>query len=147
MERLQVVVNDITQTIEMADHRRSLLDLVREDLDLHGTKKGRGVYRRVPSDPGLIPALFEEILRPEPAAQMFDNRHALADIPVGDTIIPEGGRIVLVTAPADRDPTPARRFADLDTFDFDRPDNQHLSFQGGPTTASARRRPASSPAP
>jgi cytochrome P450 len=87
------------------------------------------VLGRVRHDPTIVPAVFEEVLRLEPPAQLFDDRHALADIPVGDMVIPQGSPVTLVLAAANRDP---KRFPHPDTFDIDRTDNEHLSFLGGP---------------
>ena len=46
-----LTVNGVTRTIELDDPRVTLLDLLRERLDLTGTKKGcdRGQLMRLPS--------------------------------------------------------------------------------------------------
>jgi cytochrome P450 len=83
---------------------------------------------RLRSDPDWVVPLVEELLRFEPPVQYLPNRNALADIEVGQTTIPQGARIVLLLAAANRDP---ERFADPDRFDPDRPDNEHLGFGSG----------------
>jgi cytochrome P450 len=84
---------------------------------------------RLRSDADLAVPLVEELLRYEPPVQLVPGANvALDDIEVVGTTIPEGARIVLVLAAANRDPA---RFADPDRFDPDRQDNQHLGFFGG----------------
>jgi cytochrome P450 len=95
---------------------------------VNGLLRHPDTLARVRKDPTLAPAVFEEVVRLESPAQFFDDRQALADIPIADTVIPQGSRVTLVLAAANRDP---RRFPHPDTFDIDRTDNQHLGFGGG----------------
>ncbi|MFH9089863.1 cytochrome P450 [Streptomyces sp. NPDC017673] len=86
------------------------------------------VLRRLRHEPDLIVPLVEELLRYEPPVQIIPWRAAYSDITVGDTVIPEGSRIMLMLASGSRDP---QRFQDPDRFDPDRRDNQHLGFGSG----------------
>ncbi len=78
--------------------------------------------------PELMPAAFEEVLRLEPPIA-FRDRLTLDAITVAGVTIPKGVTVQLSLAAANRDP---KRFPDPDRFDPQRPDNQHLSFLGGP---------------
>jgi cytochrome P450 len=86
------------------------------------------VLGRLRREPGLITGLVEELLRYEPPVQMRTNRTALANIDIAGTTIPAGSPLALVLAAGNRDPG---RFPDPDSFDPDRTDNQHLSFNSG----------------
>jgi cytochrome P450 len=79
-------------------------------------------------DPGRAAPVVEELLRYEPPAHLV-TRTALADVEVGDVVVPRGHRIVLLLAAANRDPA---RFTDPERFDPDRPDaRRHLAFGAG----------------
>ncbi|BAX90981.1 cytochrome P450 [Mycobacterium shigaense] len=80
------------------------------------------------SRPELIPGAVEEVLRLQSSVQFFPTRSALADIDIAGTTIPKGAPIYLIYAAANRDP---RRFADPDTFDPQRPDNEHVGWGRG----------------
>jgi fatty acid omega-hydroxylase len=80
------------------------------------------------SRPELIPGAVEEVLRLQPSVQLFPTRSALTDIEIAGTTIPRGSPIYLIYAAANRDP---RRFSDPNTFDPQRPDNQHVGFGSG----------------
>jgi cytochrome P450 len=60
--------------------------------------------------------------------QYMPQRSALTYIEMMGTTIPKGSPIVLMIGAANRD---GKRFADADTFDADRTDNQHLGFGSG----------------
>jgi cytochrome P450 len=79
------------------------------------------------SNPDLVPAAFEEILRLEPPVQ-FRDRRAIADIEIGGQTIPAGYTVLISYAAANRDP---RHFPDPDTFRLDRENTQHLAFNSG----------------
>lgn len=83
---------------------------------------------RLREHPELVPGAFEEVLRLEPPLA-FRDRHTLAEVTVEGVTIPKGVTVQLALAAANRDPA---RFPDPDVFDPQRPDNQHLSFLGGP---------------
>jgi cytochrome P450 len=85
------------------------------------------VLDRLRADPGLAPAVVEEVLRYDPPVQMT-GRHTTADVRVADHVIPAGDHVTFLLAAGNRDP---RRFADPDRFWPERPDNAHLSFGGG----------------
>jgi cytochrome P450 len=82
---------------------------------------------RLNREPELITTLVEELLRYEPPVQMIQSRTALADIDIAGTTIPAGSPVVLLLASGSRDPG---RFSDPDSFEPDRPDNQHFGFGG-----------------
>ena len=76
----------------------------------------------------LIPGAIEEVLRLQSSVQFFPTRSALADIDIAGTTIPKGAPIYLMYGAANRDP---RRFADPDTFDPQRADNEHVGWGRG----------------
>jgi cytochrome P450 len=78
--------------------------------------------------PELIPGAIEEVLRLQSSVQFFPTRSALADIDIAGTTIPKGAPIYLMYGAANRDP---RRFRDPDTFDPQRPDNEHVGWGRG----------------
>jgi fatty acid omega-hydroxylase len=77
------------------------------------------------SQPALIPAAIEEVLRLQSSVQFFPSRSALADIEIAGTTIPKGSPIFLMYGAANRDP---RRFRDPNTFDPGRKDNEHVGW-------------------
>ncbi|MDI5967783.1 cytochrome P450 [Streptomyces sp. SL13] len=85
------------------------------------------VLARLRADPGLAPAVVEEVLRFDPPVQMT-GRHATAPIQVGGQTVEPGDRVLLLLAAGNRDPL---RFPDPDRFWPERPDNAHLAFGGG----------------
>jgi beta-dihydromenaquinone-9 omega-hydroxylase len=84
-------------------------------------------YARVREDPSLIAPAVEEALRHGSPIQGL-YRSALRDYPVGDAVIPAGGRVLLLFGAANRDP---RRFADPDRFDVTREPADHVGFGTG----------------
>jgi cytochrome P450 len=82
---------------------------------------------RLRADPSLAPGVVEEVLRCDPPVHLR-TRVALADLPVGGTVVPRGAIVVLLLAAANRDPA---RFPDPDRFDIDRRDTRHLAFGAG----------------
>jgi cytochrome P450 len=83
---------------------------------------------RLRACPQQVPAFVEEVLRCEAPVQLT-GRRASAGMAVGGIDVPAGGSVIVLMGAANRDP---RRFRDPDRFDPDRPDNQPLSFGGGP---------------
>lgn len=83
---------------------------------------------RVVNEPEYVIRFVEEVLRCESPVQHMPQRSALTDIEFMGTKIPKGSPIVLMIGAANRDD---KRFPDADTFDADRPDNQHLGFGSG----------------
>ena len=86
------------------------------------------ILERLRSDPDLIPATVEELLRYEPPIQFFASRTTLNEITLAGTTIPKGVVVTWALAAGNRDPA---RFADPDRFDPERRDNQHLGFGSG----------------
>ncbi|MDT8913219.1 cytochrome P450 [Amycolatopsis sp. PS_44_ISF1] len=85
------------------------------------------VLDRLRADPGLAPAVVEEVLRYDPPVQLTARR-ATADLRVAGRVVPAGDDVLLLLAAGNRDP---RRFADPDRFWPQRPGNAHLAFGGG----------------
>ncbi len=88
----------------------------------------------------LMPAALEELLRYTTPTRASWTRFAIADVPVGDAVIPAGSAVVVDFASANRDPL---RFAAPERFDPTRVDNKHLAFGHGahycPGASLARR--------
>jgi unspecific monooxygenase len=78
-------------------------------------------------DASLIKPAVEEVLRYDPPVQLT-GRLALADIDLGDAVIPAGRQTVMLIAGANRDPA---QFPDPDRLDIRREDNRHLAFGMG----------------
>ncbi|CAN3127994.1 cytochrome P450 [Mycobacterium sp. smrl_JER01] len=85
------------------------------------------LFRELQADRSLIPGAVEEALR-WGAPEQWVTRVATAPYPIGDTVIPTGGKVVLFYASANRDPA---KFADPDRFDIHRNTTGHLSFGHG----------------
>lgn len=91
----------------------------------------------VRSDRSLVPAAIAETLRFAPPSQIT-SRQAEEDVVLGDTEIPAGSRLLILTGSANRD---ADRWADPDRFDLHRTDvnvtrafsaaADHLAFGNG----------------
>ena len=80
-------------------------------------------------DPGLISSALLEFLRLESSVQAL-ARTTLADVEVGGVTIPEGEKVMMLYAAANRDP---REFGeDADVLDVRREIPRHLSFSSGP---------------
>jgi cytochrome P450 len=77
--------------------------------------------------PELIPSAVEEGLRYDPPLQGF-FRTATAPYRVASTDIPEGERVLLLFAAANRDP---RQWTEPDRFDVTRQPGDHLAFGSG----------------
>ncbi|WP_326811101.1 cytochrome P450 [Streptomyces scopuliridis] len=69
------------------------------------------------ADPGLLEGAIEETLRYEPSAQIAAYRYTAEPVTLAGTPIPQGERVVLSLAAANRDPA---RFADPERFDIRR---------------------------
>lgn len=83
---------------------------------------------RLRDDPALVPNAVEEILRFDPPVGLV-GRRALAEVTIGDCVVPAGTTLAFVIMAANRDPG---RFADPDRFDVGRPDVGHVSFGTAP---------------
>lgn len=84
-------------------------------------------FRAVRERPGLIGPTIEETARFYPAVQNV-FRTATTDVVVGNTTIPEGARVELSFAAANRDP---RYFPDPNRYRVDRIMESHLGFGAG----------------
>ena len=82
---------------------------------------------RLRADPGLAPAVLEEVLRYDPPVQQT-GRRVTADIRIAGQLVPAGDHVELMLAAGNRDP---ERFEEPDRFWPERPNNAHLSFGGG----------------
>jgi len=85
-------------------------------------------WQRFRSEPDLLDSAVEEVLRfTSPPAHVM--RTAATDIPLGETVIRAGERVVIWIPSANRDDDV---FPDAERLVLDRTPNPHLSFGGGP---------------
>ncbi|WP_438293464.1 cytochrome P450 family protein [Streptomyces sp. HUAS TT7] len=77
---------------------------------------------------GLLETGVEELLRYDGPVEMATWRFATRPLTLGGQDIAAGDPVLVVLAAADRDPG---RFADPDTLDLGRKDNQHLGYGHG----------------
>ncbi|WP_216206351.1 cytochrome P450 [Amycolatopsis aidingensis] len=80
------------------------------------------------ADPSLTPNAVEELLRYLNITDVMLSRAAIADVKVGDTVIPDGDGIFVLTGASNRD---ERVFDNPDTFDIHRGARNHLAFGYG----------------
>jgi cytochrome P450 len=78
--------------------------------------------------PELIDSAVEEVMRFNGPVGHSRPLYALADVPIGGTVIPRGDVVVPVLLAANRDPAV---FAEPDVFDITRHPNRHLGFGHG----------------
>ncbi|MEJ2871472.1 cytochrome P450 [Actinomycetospora sp. OC33-EN08] len=78
-------------------------------------------------EPTLARVAFDEAVRWESPVQTF-FRTAETDVPVGDTVVPEGAKILMFLGAANRDP---RHWDDPDRFDLTRDPSGHVGFGMG----------------
>jgi cytochrome P450 len=86
-----------------------------------------GLRRSVVRDPSLVPSFIEEVLRLELPAP-FPPRVATREYEIAGVRIPEGSRVQLVLATANRDPAV---HTDPDVLDVHRENNRHFAFGAG----------------
>ena len=84
-------------------------------------------WQRLRADPSLARVAFDEAVRWESPVQTF-FRTATVDVRVGDHVVPEGKKILMFLASANRDP---RRWDDPDAFDLSRDPSGHVGFGMG----------------
>ena len=84
-------------------------------------------WEKLRADPGLARNAFEEALRLESPFQLF-FRTTTRDVDVAGTQLPEGAKVLLIVAAANRDP---RRWSDPDTYDVTRRVAGHVAFGAG----------------
>lgn len=80
------------------------------------------------SDPQLMSAAVEEILRYAHPDLMAIRRFPTEEVKIGNVLIPAGDTVMLCLASAHRDPA---RYADPDKFDIYRTDPGHLALGHG----------------
>jgi 4-methoxybenzoate monooxygenase (O-demethylating) len=86
-----------------------------------------GQWQRLREEPGLARVAFDEAVRWESPVQTF-FRTATTDVRVGDHVVPEGHKILMFLASANRDP---RRWENPDAFDLSRDPSGHVGFGMG----------------
>lgn len=90
--------------------------------------ENRSVWEEICADPGLIPNAVEECLRYVGSVAAW-RRIATRDTEVGGVKIPQGAKLLIVQATANRDP---RHFEDGDEYDVRRTtSSDHLTFGYG----------------
>jgi cytochrome P450 len=85
------------------------------------------VWDALKADPKLAAPIFEEILRLESPVVGF-WRVATRDVDFGDVTVPEGSKVLLHWAAANRDP---EKYPNPDSFDIERNPLDHLAFGYG----------------
>ncbi|GAA0603618.1 cytochrome P450 [Sporichthya brevicatena] len=83
--------------------------------------------QRISSDPTVIPAAMEEMLRAFPIIKV--GREVTTDHEIGGCPVRAGEVVMLPTMAAGRDP---ERYPDAAKIDFDRDDVRHATFGAGP---------------
>jgi len=86
-----------------------------------------GELARLRSDPTLVPAAVEEMIRYDAPLQLFE-RTATEDAEIGGVTVAAGQKIAALLGSANRDPA---AFADPDRFDVSRATGPHLGFGAG----------------
>ena len=94
---------------------------------IHNLGRNPDQWRRLKADPSLAPNAVLEAVRHSAVVRWF-SRLAKTDYQVEDQVIPEGSRIMLIYASANRD---ERRFADPDRFDIGRDTRGQLAWGSG----------------
>jgi cytochrome P450 len=123
--------------VEAAQAPGLLLDYLSPGLDTTISSLGSALWLfgrspeqwdRVRADPSLIPNAYNEIIRLETPVRAF-SRYVTQDTDVAGFAIPEGSRVLLLWASANRD---ERQFEKPDEFDVTRENaNSHLGFGFG----------------
>ncbi len=84
-------------------------------------------WQRLRAEPELARVAFDEAVRWESPVQTF-FRTATRDVEVGGVVVPDGRKILMFLAAANRDP---RRWTDPDAFDLSRDPSGHVGFGFG----------------
>jgi cytochrome P450 len=84
-------------------------------------------WQRLRAEPGLARVAFDEAVRWESPVQTF-FRTATCDVEVDGFVVPDGRKILMFLAAANRDP---RRWEDPDAFDLSRDPSGHVGFGFG----------------
>src|SRR4051794_27424081 len=94
---------------------------------LYGSATHPGEWARLGEDPSLARVAFDEAVRWESPVQTF-FRTATSDVSLGGVVVPDGAKVLMFLAAANRDP---RRWADPDRFDLSRDPSGHVGFGMG----------------
>jgi 4-methoxybenzoate monooxygenase (O-demethylating) len=86
-----------------------------------------GQWARLVAEPSLARVAFDEAVRWESPVQTF-FRTTTTDVRIGDVLVPEGHKVLMFLAAANRDP---RRWVDPDAFDLSRDPSGHVGFGMG----------------
>ncbi|MBF6050096.1 cytochrome P450 [Streptomyces sp. NRRL B-1677] len=122
----ELELTDLCVGILVAGHETTATQVPNFVLTLLGHP---GALERLRTDPDLIPAAVEELMRYVPlGAGASFARYALEDVEVGGTLVRKGEAVLVSVGAANRD---AGRFADPETLDLGRTGNQHLGFGHG----------------
>jgi cytochrome P450 len=123
--------------LSMAEAMASISAYIIPSLDTTILAKGHLLYNLAAAPdqwallcakPELIPSAVLEGVRHSSVLRWF-SRVAAADYAVGDQIVPQGTRVMLLYGCANRD---ERRYADPDRFDITRDARDHLAWGTGP---------------
>ena len=91
-----------------------------------------GAFDAVRAEPALIPSVVNETVRLASPIRGF-TRYAAADYDASGTVIPQGDRVLVLFASANRD---ERHYADPDVFDVRRNPRDHVGFGHGAHTCA-----------
>jgi cytochrome P450 len=94
---------------------------------LYGLATHPGEWQRLRENPSLARVAFDEAVRWESPVQTF-FRTATRDVQFGGGTVPDGSKILMFLAAANRDP---RHWADPDRFDLTRDPSGHVGFGMG----------------
>jgi len=94
---------------------------------LYGLATHPEEWQRLRANPSLARVAFDEAVRWESPVQTF-FRTANGDVRFGDVTVPDGAKVLMFLAAANRDP---RRWADPDRFDLTRDPSGHVGFGMG----------------
>jgi 4-methoxybenzoate monooxygenase (O-demethylating) len=86
-----------------------------------------GQWERLREDPSLARVAFDEAVRWQSPVQTF-FRTTAGDREIDGTVVPDGSKILMFLAAANRDP---RRWTDPDAFDLSRDPSGHVGFGMG----------------
>lgn len=94
---------------------------------LHAFALNPGEWQKLRADPALVRKAIEEVMRHAGVAQTFFRTTCNA-VDIDGYVLPEGAKVVLFLAAANRDP---RRWAEPDKFDITRNASGHVGFGFG----------------
>lgn len=83
---------------------------------------------RLRTDPSLLPAAVEELLRFANPLKHATDRFTTEEVTIGEVVIPAGEWVLIATSSANRDPA---RFPDPDRLDVGRAASGHVAFGYG----------------